>query len=204
LCTVTALLILSAERTDRLIAQLERHAAIDPLTGLATRRVLDSAASSALQGAANDGGTALLLIDLDHFKRINDVHGHPAGDYALQQLAKLLRGVNRTSDLISRMGGDEIAVLMPGCSLPAALRRAEQILLEVRASRIDVGHCSMAMEADIAKELSISVSIGVAHMPTHAAEVHALYAAADASLYNAKRAGRDRVGEAAAGRRVAA
>jgi diguanylate cyclase (GGDEF)-like protein len=102
------------------------------------------------------------------------------------------------------MGGDEIAVLMPGCSLPAAMRRAEQILLEVRASHIDVGHCSMAVEADLATELSISVSIGVAHMPTHAAEVHALYAAADASLYTAKRAGRDRIGEVAAGRRVAA
>jgi diguanylate cyclase (GGDEF)-like protein len=84
------------------------------------------------------------------------------------------------------------------------MRRAEQILLEVRASHIDVGHCSMAGDADVATELSISVSIGVAHMPTHAAEVHALYAAADASLYTAKRAGRDRIGEVAAGRRVAA
>jgi diguanylate cyclase (GGDEF)-like protein len=193
LATATTLLMLSGERTDRLIAQLERQAAIDPLTGLLTRRVLDSAAASALVGAANDGGTALLLIDLDHFKQVNDVHGHPGGDMVLQQLASLLMGVNRSSDVISRMGGDEIAILLPGCALDSALRKAEQILLEIRTHTFDLTDCTMA-DADGAATFSLSASIGIAHVPTHAKDLRALYAAADASLYAAKRTGRDRVG----------
>lgn len=193
--TAAALLQLSGERNDRLIAELERLAAVDPLTGLMTRRVLDSATASALGGAGTDGGTALLLIDLDRFKQVNDEHGHPAGDAVLQQLSALLLRANRRSDLVSRMGGDEFAVLLPGCSLKFAKGRAEQILLEVRAFTFDISDSTAVGDDDLGEtQFGLSVSIGIAHMPTHAQDPRALYAAADLSLYDAKRNGRDRVG----------
>ncbi len=195
LLTTALLLVHSAERTDSLIAKLERQAAIDPLTGLLTRRVLDSAAASALTSAASDGGTALLLIDIDHFKSINDVHGHPAGDTVLKEIGGILSRVSRRTDVVSRMGGDEIAVLLPGCSLGASTERATMILNAVHQHIFDVTEQSMASEAETSTLLRLTVSIGIAHLPTHARDLRALYAAADSSLYSAKRKGRAQVGD---------
>ena len=90
LITTVALLVVAGERQDALIAQLQRQAAIDPLTGLATRRVLDRAAQTALSGSASSEGTALIVIDVDDFKSINARFGHPGGDDVLIQLAGLL------------------------------------------------------------------------------------------------------------------
>jgi diguanylate cyclase (GGDEF)-like protein len=194
LAASAALLVHAGERTDQLIERLERQAAVDPLTGLLTRRVLDSAVSSALGGAANDGGTALLLMDVDNFKSVNDVHGHPAGDAVLQELARILMRLHRRGDVVSRMGGDEIAVLLPGCSLEVAQHRAEEILLEVRAHAFDVSLHSLAADPASAAHLDVTLSIGVAHLPTHANNLRELYAAADASLYEAKKNGRNCVG----------
>lgn len=191
LSACAALLLHAGERTDQLIAKLERQAAVDPLTGLLTRRVLDSAVTSALSGAASDGGTALLLMDVDRFKTINDVHGHPAGDAVLQELATVLLRMHRRGDVVSRMGGDEIAILLPGCSLQAAQHRAEQILMEVRTHIFDVSAHSLAADRETATVVDVSVSIGIAHLPTHADDLRALYATADAALYEAKRRGRD-------------
>jgi len=195
--TVAALLCHLGTQNQRLIAELNRRAAIDPLTGLLTRRVLDTAANSALTGARTHTGTALLLIDLDRFKAINDDYGHPAGDVVLQELAGLLTRVNRSSDIISRIGGDEIAVLLPGCSAESAKQRAEEIVHAVRAHKVDISDCSLADNRESNKHLALTVSVGVAHSPTHARDLRELYAAADVSLYEAKRAGRDRVGEMA-------
>ena len=183
--TSMALLILSGERQDALVAQLRQQAAVDPLTGLVTRRVLDEAATSALSGAASELGTGLILIDLDFFKTINDDHGHLVGDEVLVQLAEVLMLGTRPSDTVSRMGGDEIAALLPGCSLDTVRHRADQLLWEVRAHVFDVG-------TDLT--LSLSVSVGLAHVPTHGNDLRSLYAAADSSLYAAKRAGRNQVG----------
>jgi diguanylate cyclase (GGDEF)-like protein len=158
--------------------------------------VLDRAVASALGAAGTDGGTALLMMDVDNFKVINDVHGHPAGDAVLQELAGLLLRMNRRDDVISRMGGDEIAILLAGCSLATAHRRAEQVLLEVRTHLFDITAHSMADRADAPTHLGITVSVGIAHLPTHAHDLRALYAAADASLYDAKKRGRDRIGAA--------
>ena len=195
----TALLVVAGERNDVLIAELEHQAAIDPLTGLVTRRVLDRVASAALQGAASDVGTAMLLVDVDRFKHVNDVHGHPAGDAVLQQLAGVLMRVNRRTDVVSRMGGDEIAVFMPSCPLDLALQRADQILRAVRSCRFDISaHTMLAAPSDRCTQLRLSVSIGVAHLPTHGMDLRQLYAAADLSLYGAKTGGRDRIGPTAA------
>ena len=123
------LLVVSGERQDTLIEQLKRQAAIDSLTGLVTRRVLDNAAASALSGGASELGTGLILLDIDKFKHINDEYGHPIGDEVLVQLAELLMIGVRPSDTVSRMGGDEIAILLAGCSVEAVLiaRRADLV-----------------------------------------------------------------------------
>jgi diguanylate cyclase (GGDEF)-like protein len=188
LVATVVLLVNAGRRQDTLVDQLKRQAAIDPLTGLATRRVLDHAAQSALSTAANGNGSGLIVLDVDNFKTINDRYGHPAGDEVLVQLAALLVSGCRGNDLVSRLGGDEIAMLLPGCSPDALARRADQILWDVRAHAFDI-ECGEA--------LSISVSAGVAHAPTHAGDLRALYAAADSALYEAKRAGRNRVGRPA-------
>ncbi len=185
LITTAALLIRAGERQDGLVTQLHHQAAIDALTGLATRRVLDQAAQSALAGATRAEGTALIVLDIDDFKSVNDQHGHPGGDQVLIGLADLLTAGCRKDDVVSRLGGDEIALLLPGCSYVDLLKRADQILWAVRAHAFAVGDGS---------EISISLSAGVAHAPTHARDLRSLYAAADAALYDAKRAGRDRVG----------
>jgi diguanylate cyclase (GGDEF)-like protein len=190
LAATAAILVHSAERTERLIAQLEHQATIDPLTGLYTRRVLDGT----IDRAGSGGETALLLLDLDRFKRVNDVHGHPAGDAVLRELAALLNNSSRRTDVVGRVGGDEIAVLLPGCSLAAAQRIAGEIVTLVREHVFDVTSCSIARSANTPKKLRLTVSIGVAHLPSQAATMFDLYAVADASLYDAKENGRDRVG----------
>ena len=103
----------------------------------------------------------------------------------LVQIAGLLMLHTRPADTVSRMGGDEIAVLLPGCSLATVRRRAEQLISEIRAHCFDIG---------AAEPMPLSVSVGMAHVPTHGRDLRSLYAAADASLYGAKRAGRDQVG----------
>ena len=183
--TTVALLVLSGERQDALVAELRTQAAVDSLTGLVTRRVLDEAASSALSGAASEKGTGLILLDIDNFKRVNDEHGHLAGDEVLVQVSQLLLQSSRDADTISRMGGDEIAVLLAGCSVDVLRQRAEQIVLAMR-------ECPFTTEAGAT--LSITVSVGLAHLPTHGSNLRSLYGAADTSLYVAKRCGRDQVG----------
>ena len=96
--TAMALLVLSGERQDALVAELHHQAAIDPLTGLFTRRVLDNAAARRCPAAASELGTGLILLDIDNFKHVNDDYGHPAGDEVLVQLARLLMLGTRPSD----------------------------------------------------------------------------------------------------------
>ncbi len=183
--TTIALLILSGERQDALVAELRTLAAIDSLTGLVTRRVFNEAASSALSGAASEQGTGLVLIDIDHFKQVNDVYGHLAGDEVLVQMSQLLLAGTRGGDTVSRMGGDEIAVLMTGCGVDVLRRRAEQIIADVRAH---------AFVTEAGATIPVTVSVGIAHLPTHGASLRGLYGAADTSLYVAKGCGRDQVG----------
>jgi diguanylate cyclase (GGDEF)-like protein len=187
LLSMTALLIRAGKRQDALVLELRHQAAIDPLTGLATRRVLDDAARAALSSDDSDGGTALGIIDIDRFKSVNDLHGHPVGDAALVHIAGILAAHTRPDTVLCRIGGDEIAVLLPGCSLPVAMKRAESLVQAIRDN---------PMRLSDGQLLHLSVSIGVAHapLPHDADTLRGLYAEADAALYNAKHAGRDQVG----------
>jgi diguanylate cyclase (GGDEF)-like protein len=185
LVTTAVLLIHSGEQQAGLVARLERLAAIDTLTGLATRRVLDEAAKSAMSSADSHEGTSLILLDVDEFKSINDRYGHPGGDEVLVQLGALLVQSARRGDVVSRLGGDEMALLLPGCSVTSLRHRAEQIVA-------DVGNHPFVLHSG--EEVRVSVSVGLANAPTDAVDLQSLYVRADRALYEAKRSGRNRVG----------
>jgi diguanylate cyclase (GGDEF)-like protein len=187
LIAMSVLLVRAGQRQDVLVAELRRQAAIDPLTGLATRRVLDDAVRSALSSDDSDDGTALCMLDIDRFKSVNDRYGHPIGDTALIHIATILGENTRPDTVICRIGGDEIAFLLPGCPQPVAQRRAERLVRLIRETPMTLPDGGL---------LRLSVSVGVAHapLPHHDETLRELYAEADAALYNAKRAGRDRVG----------
>ena len=170
-------------------AELARLAAVDTLTGLVTRRVLDDALAAALSSAASVQGTALILVDVDDFKAVNDGYGHPVGDDALRHLAGVLAGSVRGHDaVVSRMGGDELAVLLTGCSAETATARAGDLVAAVRAAPLPLADGTL---------LPVTVSVGVAQVPRHALALRELYAAADGALYEAKRSGRNRSATAA-------
>lgn len=185
LTLMSGLLVVAGRRQDRLVAMLESRASLDPLTGLVTRRVLDEALQRALSSPAVHPGTALILVDVDHFKAINDSYGHPVGDDALVHVARVLGRHARPDTVISRLGGDEIAVLLPGCPEAVAVERAGEFLDRMRASPLVLPDGAA---------LPISLSIGVAHAASGRSGLRELYAAADGSLYEAKRSGRGRVG----------
>jgi len=184
LVATATLLVRSAESHAMLIDELGHRARIDPLTGLVGRRGFEEAAMTALSTHADEDGTALVLIDVDLFKSVNDEYGHPGGDEVLVQLAALLVGTARKGDVVCRLGGDELAVLLPGCSLDVANRRAEEMIVSV------AGH---GFALSLGSIINVSVSAGLAHSPTNALDLNSLYRAADAALYEAKRAGRNRV-----------
>ena len=170
---------------DRLVEALQEQATVDPLTGLVNRRSFDEALETSLKRPVG-AGTALVLIDVDSFKTINDSHGHPVGDAVLVHLAQVLREQIRADDaLVSRLGGDELAVLLRSCTPEVAARRAEDLLLAVRSTPLSLADGTL---------LSLSISLGVAHVPERAGDLTSLYHEADVALYEAKRGGRGRVG----------
>ncbi|MGY1603956.1 GGDEF domain-containing protein [Geodermatophilus sp. SYSU D00815] len=186
LLVMSVMLVRANETQERLVAALQQQAAVDALTGLVNRRVFDEALESA-RTAPEGVGTGLVLVDVDAFKTINDSYGHPVGDEVLVHLAGVLRGSVRADDaVLSRLGGDELAVLLPGCTPEVAARRAEQLLAAVRSAPLQLPDGTL---------LSLSISVGVAHST---GDARTLYSAADAALYEAKRGGRGRV--AVAGR----
>jgi diguanylate cyclase (GGDEF)-like protein len=185
LTVIGVLLVRSMERQERMMTALQRQADVDPLTGLVTRRVLDAALTAALADPRTRDRVALAVMDVDDFKSINDRYGHPVGDDALAHLARVIGAQTRAGDaVVSRLGGDEVAVLLTGCTGDVAARRAEQMLEAVRSTPLVLPDGTL---------LALSISIGLASAPRHGRDLRSLYAAADEALYAAKRAGRDRV-----------
>lgn len=171
--------------TNQQLSQREqelRHAAFhDPLTELPNRRHLVAQCESALLNAHKSGeALALLLIDLDHFKPINDRYGHDAGDLMLQHIGRRIREHVRASDTVARLGGDEFAVLIGGADAQDHAHDVADRLLAELAKPVAYGD----------QKLTVSISIGVAFYPQHAEQFASLYKAADQALYQAKAAGR--------------
>lgn len=162
-----------------LVSRLEHLSLVDPLTGLANRRAFDEALEAELSRSRRTGEpVALVMLDVDHFKRFNDTHGHLAGDRALAAVAARLTATARREDRACRVGGEEFAVLLPGADRAAAGEVAERLRAAVERIRLAEG--------------PLTVSLGVASaVGVHAAE--ALIAEADGLLYEAKRLGRNRV-----------
>ena len=159
---------------------------IDGLTGVANRRRFDEALLSEWRQCQRAGTPlALLMIDIDHFKRYNDHYGHPTGDACLQQVAAVLKAaMQRASDLVARYGGEEFVCLLPGCDQAAALAKA-RALQEALAAQGIVHEASPTAAC-------VTLSIGVAvAQPQAGGSPAALVAAADAALYSAKHRGRN-------------
>jgi diguanylate cyclase (GGDEF)-like protein len=166
--------------TDRIRVAAET----DALTNVANRRTFNEALDRAVLEANTAARPfALVLVDLDHFKRINDTYGHQAGDDVLRHAAAALRTAAGDGDLTARYGGEEFAVI---------------IRLDTVAELAEVAERLRRAVADSSGDAPVTASLGAAMCPLHARDAHTLTAAADAALYEAKRGGRDRVVIAAA------
>jgi diguanylate cyclase (GGDEF)-like protein len=165
--------------------ELEHLSSFDGLTGLFNRRTFVELTEQELARARRHGGaTALLLLDLDYFKRINDSHGHPAGDAMLRHVAAQLTDTVRSTDLVGRLGGDEFIVLLPGTSGAAARLLAEKLRQRIAA------HPAVWQELTIPTSVSVGLSAVTADQP---ASFEGLYSDADTALYEAKKLGRNQV-----------
>ena len=182
LAVLLGALIVSWGRNERM-QELERQASQDALTGLSNRRRFEEDLAAAMARSRRDRSTgALLMLDLDRFKQVNDSQGHPAGDRLIREVAEVLRRRTRASDSLARLGGDEFAVILPRCSREEALLAAEAIAHEVRHHRSD----------EIQDQ--VTVSIGIAMFGTDPrTSVATVVSEADAAMYAAKDEGRDRV-----------
>jgi diguanylate cyclase (GGDEF)-like protein len=179
--TRTAELAAANQRLSERERALEHAAFHDALTDLPNRRYLIERTESALANAKrHDEQLALMLIDLDHFKPINDRFGHDAGDEMLRTIGRRLREHVRGGDAVARLGGDEFAVLIGGPDAEAEACKLAQRLLEELAAPMCYG----------AEKLSVSISIGIALYPQHARNFAGLYQTADQALYKVKARGR--------------
>jgi diguanylate cyclase (GGDEF)-like protein len=152
------------------------EAAHDPLTGLANRTLLNAVTAEAMLATPEGGTTALLLLDLDHFKEINDTLGHAAGDLVLVEVARRLRRTVRGTDLVARLGGDEFAVLLTGLTDPEQAEPVATLLLQALAQPVEYEGL----------HLSVDASIGIACYPQDAEEAEELFRRCDVAMYQAK------------------
>jgi diguanylate cyclase (GGDEF)-like protein len=160
---------------------LIQQASLDPLTQLDSRFQLEPRLGEELKFARQHGvPVSLIMVDVDHFKKINDLHGHQEGDEVLRQLARILRDAIRQNDICARYGGEEFTVVLPETPLAGAQIVAENIRRRVEGSLFS------------RERIPVTVSIGVAEFPLHANTAEGLLRRADQALYEAKAAGRNR------------
>jgi diguanylate cyclase (GGDEF)-like protein len=189
LVIATAIFSGATQASDR---EHRRVAVLDPLTGLLNRAALlarfdeleqvageRSGDEASGRGRCEHASLGMLVADLDHFKQINDEHGHPTGDAVLQDIAYALRKALRAFDLVYRIGGEEFVVLLPGADLDHTLEIGERLRAAVAENRTG--------------DVVVTMSLGAAAARGSAVRFAELYSAADAALYAAKRGGRDRV-----------
>lgn len=175
-----------AVETQRLLLATKRLAELDGVTGVYNRRHFRVLLDQEVERARRSGRPlSLAMIDIDHFKRFNDTHGHQAGDEVLRHVAQLASRVLRRSDAVARYGGEEFVVLLPDAAVQDALAVAETIRAEVEKNPLTL--------AGMIRPLHVTVSLGVASFPADAINGLALVAVADRGLYQAKSRGRNRV-----------
>jgi diguanylate cyclase (GGDEF)-like protein len=175
-----------AVENQRLLQATRRMAEVDGLTGACNQRHFRTLLARETERARSTGQPlALLMADVDHFKRVNDAHGHPAGDAVLRHVAATLTRRLRRSDVLARYGGEEFAVILPGSDGRAAAAVGEQLRAEIERSPAPL--------PSTGGTLGVTVSIGVAALPDDAGDENGLVEAADRALYGAKREGRNRV-----------
>ena len=181
LAGVGALLLTMQRLNARDRRRLMQKAEEDPLTGLLNKESTARSITDWLNEERCKGFQVLLMVDLDHFKEINDTYGHATGDLVLKKAAQVLRGVFRETDIVGRVGGDEFMVFLKNVGNPEVVQR----LMSTLNSRI------RAVTVDDLPEETLSCSIGAAFYPRHGKDFTLLYENADRALYEAKRAGRN-------------
>ncbi len=165
--------------------ELQRLATHDGLTGLYNHRTFYALLEDEIARAKRfNRPVSLLMLDIDHFKHVNDTHGHLAGDAILKSLSELLTRQARAIDRVCRYGGEEITAILPETENAAALNIAERLRATVEREQLDIGD---------GRIVSVTVSIGLASWPAQAGDAETLVAAADTAMYAAKQAGRNRV-----------
>lgn len=169
--------------------QLQRLATLDGLTGVFNRRALMEQGEQLFDLARRyQWDLSVVMLDADHFKSINDNHGHHVGDEVLKLLAGRTGAILRSTDILGRLGGEEFGIILPETGPEGALELGQRLLQQVRASRLPLQD---------GRELGFTVSMGVASLTAADADLDALFRRADAALYAAKRGGRDRLEVAA-------
>ena len=169
----------------RLRETLRMQSIRDPLTGLFNRRYMEESLARELRRAGrNQRRLGIMMLDLDHFKRFNDTHGHEAGDTLLRELGEFLRTRTRREDIACRYGGEEFVLVLPEATIEVTRQRGERLGDEFK--RLNVQHRGQSLGA-------VSLSIGVAVFPDHGLTVEDLLRASDQALYRAKAEGRNRV-----------
>jgi two-component system cell cycle response regulator len=172
------------EANLRLMRELESLSRTDPLTGAGNRRAFDEALGHEMARAKRHGQPlGLVMLDIDHFKRVNDTYGHQGGDDVLRAVAATVRATLRDGDLLFRYGGEEFAVLLPYAQGPGVVTAAERLLRAIEGAPVRVS----------TSEVKVTASAGVASVLPSDGDGDALVARADAALYEAKKAGRNRV-----------
>ena len=168
----------------RLREALKVEAIQDPLTHLYNRRYLETSLEREIYRAKrNKTPVGILMLDLDHFKKLNDTYGHTAGDLLLQKIGALLKESTRVEDIACRYGGEEFLLILPGASLENCEKRARHILRTIRKFQLIYQ----------GNRLKVTISVGVAALPEHGFEVSTILKTADSALYQAKTNGRDQV-----------
>ena len=169
---------------EQLQAELREQALRDPLTGLYNRRYLNETIQHEIEKAKQDKTPlSVIILDIDHFKSINDSYGHQIGDRFLIEIGNLMRTNARRSDIVCRIGGEEFLMVMPGTSLAAALKRANEILQ--KCTRITIVHEEQMLQ--------VAMSLGVATYPEHGQEAEEIIIKADKALYKSQQNGRNQV-----------
>ena len=177
-----------AKKLSLYVQELKESSLTDPLTGLANRRCLEKDGCKLIEICRRSGVTCCcLVLDLDHFKHVNDTYGHQTGDVALQTVSTILKNNTRTSDICARFGGEEFTILASSTTAEAAMCLAEKIRAVVEKTPIAYG----------AFTFNITVSIGIAEIPQEnhscSSAMEEGIRAADCAMYTAKKTGRNRV-----------